>query len=100
MIKVTNLKKIDKKGLIAVFDVEVNGVDARKCKLCQFKGEYSIVGPSEKYFSQKENKDKFYELVRFSDEIKNALLDKVLVLADVEHRETKADGPSDDDIPF
>lgn len=98
MIKVTNLKMIEKKGLIAAFDVDVNGVDCRKCKLVQFKGEYNITGPSEKYFSQKENKDKYYDLVRFSDDIKNNLLDIVLKLADVEPQEPK--GPSDDDIPF
>ena len=100
MIKVTNLRKIDKKGLIAVFDVEVGGVDCRKCKLVQFKGEYSVTGPSEKYFSTKENKDKWFELVRFSDEIKNSLLDTVLKLADIEQQERKPEVPSDDDIPF
>jgi len=100
MITVKNLKKIDKKGLIAVFDVDVNGVEARKCKLTQFKGEYSIMGPSEKYFSEKEGKDKYYDLIRFSPELKNSVLDKVLVLADCEKRERKPEGPNEDDIPF
>jgi len=100
MIKVTNLKKIDKGPLIAAFDADVNGVDVRKCKLFQFRGEYSVSGPAEKYFSTKDHKDKWFELVRFSDEIKNSLLDTVLKLADVEQQERKPEGPSDDDIPF
>ena len=107
MIRVTNLRMIDKKGLIAVFDVDVNGVEARKCKLIQFKGEYSICGPAEKYFSKQENKDKYYDLIRFSDDIKNSILDKVMALSDIalhlgfEHsQESKTHTPSDDDIPF
>jgi len=101
MIRVTNLRMIDKKGLIAVFDVDVNGVEARKCKLLQFKGEYSICGPAEKYFSRKENKDKYYDLIRFSDDIKNSILDKVqeLALSDIS-QESKTQPPADDDIPF
>lgn len=101
MIKVTNLKKIDNsKGLIAAFEVDVNGVEVRNCKLLQFKGEYFVTGPSKEYFSEKEQKKKYFDLVRFSDEIKNALLDIVLKLADIEQQERKPQGPSDDDIPF
>ena len=107
MITIKNLKKINKKGLIAVFDVDVNGVEARKCKLTQFKGEYSICGPAEKYFSKQENKDKYYDLIRFSDDIKNSILDKVMALSDIaihlgfEHsQESKTQPPADDDIPF
>ena len=99
MIRVTNLRMIDKKGLIAVFDVDVNGVEARKCKLVQFNGEHSICGPAEKYFSKQENKDKYYDLIRFSDDIKNSILDKVLALSDIS-QESKTQPPADDDIPF
>ena len=99
MIRVTNLRMIDKNGLIAVFDVDVNGVEARKCKLLQFKGEYSICGPAEKYFSKQENKDKYFDLVRFSDDIKNSILDKVLALSDIS-QESKTQPTEDDDIPF
>lgn len=100
MITIKNLRKIEKKGLIAAFDVDVNGVEARKCKLLQYKGEYSISGPAEKYFSEKEQKDKWFDLVRFSDDLKNTILDKVLALSDIETKAKKAEVPSDEDIPF